>query len=144
MIKLATEIVSAYVAHNSLPSNELPDLIRSIYGALVATDGPEQVEEAVPAVSVKKSVTPEAITCLDCGKKFSMLKRHLRTDHETTPEDYRLKWNLPASYPMVAPQYAERRSALAVKIGLGHSRKNAVTAAPVIAEKPKRGRKKAE
>jgi predicted transcriptional regulator len=143
MIKLTVEIVSTYLANNALPTDEIPALIRATYSALINASSAGQAidsEPALPAVTIKKSVTPEAIICLDCGKKFSMLKRHLRTDHGTTPEDYRLKWNLPASYPMVAPDYAARRSKLAVKIGLGHKPRKAKTAAPMITEK--RGRKK--
>lgn len=145
MIKQTARIVSAYLAGNHLAENEIPDFIRSTYAALVATTSLDQAAEtarAQPAVPVKKSVTPSAVICLECGKKFSMLKRHLRTDHDTSADDYRAKWNLPSSYPMVAPEYAARRSALAVKIGLGHSRKEVKEAAPVVAEKPKRGSKK--
>jgi predicted transcriptional regulator len=143
MIKLTVEIAAAYLEHNTLPANEIPNLIHSIYATLIATSSPEQVVETPPAVSVRKSVTPEAIICLDCGRKFSMLKRHLRTDHDTTPDEYRAKWGLPITYPMVAPEYAARRSVLAVKIGLGHKPRKAATVAPVVAEKRGRGRKKA-
>jgi len=142
MIKETTKIVSAYLTGNRLPANEISDFIRSTYAALVATtsQGTEaETTRAQPAVPVKKSVTAAAMICLDCGKKFSMLKRHLRTDHDTTPDEYRAKWGLPSTYPMVAPDYAARRSALAVENGLGHKTK----AAPVVVETPKRGRKKA-
>ncbi len=142
MIKQTARIVSAYLSGNHLAENEISDFIRSTYAALVATTSPDPVAEAAhaqPAVSIKKSVTPAAVICLECGKKFSMLKRHLRTDHGLSANEYRAKWNLPSTYPMVAPDYAARRSALAVKIGLGHSRQNA---APVAAAKPKRGQKK--
>jgi predicted transcriptional regulator len=142
MIKETAEIVSAYLANNHLPENEIPDFIRSIYRALAATTSQEPATEAVraqPAVSVKKSVTPAAVICLECGKKFSMLKRHLRTDHHTTPDEYRAKWGLPSAYPMVAPDYAARRSALAVENGLGHK----TIAAATVEETPKQGRKKA-
>jgi predicted transcriptional regulator len=142
MIKETAEIVSAYLTANRLPANEIADVIRSTYAALVATTSQNPTAEemqAHPAVPVKRSVTPAAVICLDCGKKFSMLKRHLHTDHDTTPDDYRAKWGLPSTYPMVAPDYAARRSALAVANGLGHKTK----AASVAVETPKRGRKKA-
>ena len=128
MISQTAKIVSAYLAGNHLPKNEISDFIRSIHAALVATTSPDQALETArpqPAVPIKKSVTPAAVICLECGKKFSMLKRHLRTDHNTVADEYRAKWGLPSTYPMVAPDYAARRSALAKKIDLGHSRKNA-------------------
>ncbi len=145
MIKQTARIVSAYLAANHLAENEIADFIRSTYAALAATTSIDPTAETVraqPAVTVKKSITPAAVICLDCGKKFSMLKRHLRTDHDTSADEYRAKWGLPSTYPMVAPEYAARRSALAVKIGLGHSRKNVKSAAPVVVEKPKRSAKK--
>lgn len=139
MIKETAKIVSAYLSGNHLAENEISDFIRSTYAALVATTSPDPVTEAAnaqPAVPIKKSVTPAAVICLECGKKFSMLKRHLRTDHDTSASEYRAKWGLPSTYPMVAPDYAARRSALAVKIGLGHSRQSAPAAG-----KPKRAPK---
>jgi len=140
MIDLTAKIVAAYVSKNTMATADLGEFIKSVYSAMVATSSPEAaaVPQAAPAVSVKKSVTPAELTCMDCGKKLSMLKRHLRTDHSMSPEDYRSKWGLPATYPMVAPDYAERRSQLALKIGLG--RKPAPVA--VDAEKPKRGSRK--
>src|SRR3954452_23653799 len=107
-IELAADIVSAYVSNNSLPTSELPALLGSVHAALTATVN-GQVEEPkpalTPAVSIKKSVTPDYLVCLDDGKKFKSLKRHLRTTYDMTPEQYRAKWDLPASYPMVAPNY---------------------------------------
>ncbi len=142
---LTTKIVEAYLGGNTLAAADVPDLIRATYAALasVASPIPEPTEQQ-PFVPVKKSVTPDAIICLECGKKFSMMKRHLRTDHDISPDEYRAKWGLPATYPMVAPDYAAHRSALAVKIGLGHKRNTDATdaAAPIVAEKPIRGREK--
>jgi predicted transcriptional regulator len=117
---LTAQVVSAYTAHNTTSAAELPALITSVYNALLGADQPQAVEQhAAPAVSIKKSVKPEAITCLECGKPMKMLKRHLGSDHGLTVDEYRAKWSLPADYPMVAPDYAARRSELAVKIGLG-------------------------
>jgi predicted transcriptional regulator len=131
-IELAADIVSAYVSKNSLPSTELPALINSVHGTL-AKIASGQVEEApvalTPAVPVKKSVTPDYIICLEDGKKFKSLKRHLRTTYDLTPEQYRTKWSLPAEYPMVAPNYAKARSELAKSMGLGQQRKRATKAA---------------
>jgi predicted transcriptional regulator len=130
-IELAADIVSAYVSKNSLPSTDLPALINSVHGAL-SKIASGQVEEApvalTPAVPVKKSVTPDYIICLEDGKKFKSLKRHLRTTYDLTPEQYRAKWSLPAEYPMVAPNYAKARSELAKSMGLGQQRKRAAKA----------------
>ena len=117
-IELCADIVSAYVSNNSVPAADLPVLLNSVYAALTKTAQGQQEEakaELVPAVSVRKSVTPDAIICLDDGKSFKSLKRHLRTTYDMTPEQYRAKWNLPADYPMVAPNYAKARSELAKK-----------------------------
>ncbi|WP_244909484.1 MucR family transcriptional regulator [Nitrospirillum viridazoti] len=123
LLKLTTDIVSAYVTRNQIPPAELPGLIQSVYGGLVRVDSPEPepVPEAklVPAVPVRKSVTPDYIVCLEDGKKLKMLKRHLRTAYNLTPDEYRARWGLPSDYPMVAPSYAEQRSGLAKEIGLG-------------------------
>jgi len=119
---LTAEIVSAYVSHNTLVASELPDLIGNVQGALglAAAKATEPVkEELTPAVSIRKSVTPDHIVCIDCGKKFKSLKRHIGTDHDLSPDAYRERWNLSRDYPMVAPSYAEARSQLAKKIGLG-------------------------
>ncbi|PKB13712.1 MucR family transcriptional regulator [Novosphingobium kunmingense] len=129
------DIVSAHVSNNSVSANELPGLIQSVYASLAALgQAPEPVEEKLtPAVSVRASVKPDAVTCLDCGAKMKMLKRHLGTDHGMTPAEYRARWNLPADYPMVAPDYAAKRKELAVRIGLGRKPKAAVPEAPAKA-----------
>ncbi|MGE0596613.1 MAG: MucR family transcriptional regulator [Hyphomonadaceae bacterium] len=126
IVEMAAEIVSAYVAANQLPPQDIPGLIRTVHSALrdISTKqapAPETAQE--PAISVKKSVTPDFIICLEDGKKFKSLKRHLRTRYGMTPEEYRMKWSLPHDYPMVAPNYAKARSDLAKKMGLGHQRR---------------------
>ncbi|WP_414476482.1 MucR family transcriptional regulator [Microvirga sp. M2] len=146
-IELSADIVSAYVSNNSVPAAELPVLLSSVYAALTKTgQGPSQEPpaELAPSVPVKKSVTPDAIICLEDGKKFKSLKRHLRTTYDMTPEQYRAKWSLPADYPMVAPNYAKARSELAKSMGLGQQRKKG--AAPLdaaVSAKPKRAAKTA-
>ena len=119
---LTADIVSAYVAHNALTGDKLPEFIGSVYGALsrASVQGvePEKVE-LKPAVAIKKSVTPEYIICLEDGKKFKSLKRHLKTYYDMSPDEYREKWGLPHDYPMVAPSYAAARSDLAKNMGLG-------------------------
>ena len=118
----ATDIVSAYVAHNAIGADKLPELIGSVYAALsrASVHGVEpEKPELIPAISVKKSVTPDYIVCLEDGKKFKSLKRHLRTHYDISPEEYRAKWGLPRDYPMVAPAYAVARSNLAKSMGLG-------------------------
>jgi predicted transcriptional regulator len=125
-IELSADIVSAYVSNNSVPAADLPSLLSSVYAALTKTAEGQQEEpkaELVPAVSVRKSVTPDAIICLEDGKSFKSLKRHLRTTYDMTPEQYRAKWSLPADYPMVAPNYAKARSELAKTMGLGQQRR---------------------
>jgi predicted transcriptional regulator len=125
-IELAADIVSAYVSNNSVPAGDLPALINEVYGALVRVGAgavAEPAEAPKPAVSVKKSVTNDYIVCLEDGKKFKSLKRHLRTQYGLSPEDYREKWGLPADYPMVAPNYAKARSNLAKQMGLGQQRR---------------------
>lgn len=122
LIELSTEIVSAYVSHNAVSSADLPKLIAEIHGALRALQANETlvpVEELKPAVPVRKSVAADYIICLEDGKKFKSLKRHLRTHYNLSPEEYREKWNLPADYPMVAPSYSATRSKLAKDNGLG-------------------------
>ncbi len=124
-IELATDIVSAYVSNNSVGAGELPILIKDVYGALTRVTNPEAhspVTNAKPAVSIKKSITPDYIICLEDGKKFKSLKRHLRTQYGLSPEQYREKWNLASDYPMVAPNYAAARSRLAKQMGLGQAR----------------------
>jgi predicted transcriptional regulator len=136
------DIVSAHVSNNSIPANDLPGLIQSVYASLAALgQAPEPLEEKLtPAVSVRASVKPDAVTCLDCGAKMKMLKRHLGTDHSMTPDEYRVRWNLPADYPMVAPEYAAKRRELAVKIGLGRKtgQKPKVKTGPVKVAKPRK------
>ena len=125
-IELAAEIVSAYVANNSVPASELPALLNEVHAAIVrvasgvAAPAPEA---AKPAVSPKKSITNDYIICLEDGRKFKSLKRHLRTQYNLSPEQYREKWSLPPDYPMVAPAYAKARSALAKQMGLGQQRR---------------------
>jgi len=125
-IELTAEIVSAYVSNNPVPAADMPGLINQVHTALVrisAGHGDAQPEPLKPAVSVKKSITPEYIVCLEDGKKFKSLKRHLRTQYNMTPEQYREKWGLPPDYPMVAPNYAAARSQLAKQMGLGQQRR---------------------
>ncbi|MEP7209778.1 MAG: MucR family transcriptional regulator [Alphaproteobacteria bacterium] len=126
LIERVSEIVSAYVAHNPVPVAELPKLIERVHSVLLEIDSTGTVEEKPdlkPAVSIRKSVTDDHIVCLEDGKKFKSLKRHLRTRYDMSPEQYREKWNLPADYPMVAPNYARQRSDLARKMGLGQTKK---------------------
>ena len=128
---LAADIVSAYVSKNSVPLSDLPVLIGNVHSALSKLgSAPEQVQAELPApaVSIKKSVTPDFIVCLEDGKKFKSLKRHLRTKYDLTPEQYRARWNLPHEYPMVAPSYAAARSELARNMGLGQQRRKAAKA----------------
>jgi predicted transcriptional regulator len=141
VLSLAAQIVSAHIANNTVPAEELPVLIQSVYTTL-AQAGTAVVETAKqqPAVPVKRSVFADHIVCLEDGKKLKMLKRHLQSRYGLTPDQYRGKWGLPRNYPMVAPDYAEKRSALARSIGLGRKpRTPAETEAPA----PRRGRKKA-
>ncbi|MCA8901290.1 MAG: MucR family transcriptional regulator [Hyphomonas sp.] len=124
MVRLASDIVAAYVGNNELPTEELPGLIRTVYASLSAlTDGEVEAERQKPAVPVKKSISENFLICLEDGKKFKSLKRHLRTRYDMTPEEYREKWGLPADYPMVAPGYSRQRSQLAKKMGLGKNEK---------------------
>ncbi len=126
LIELAAEIVSAYVSNNSVPAADLPALINEVFTALTRVGTPiaEVTSEPLkPAVSVKKSVHNDFIVCLEDGKKFKSLKRHLRTQYQMSPEQYREKWGLPADYPMVAPNYAAARSRLAKEMGLGQQRR---------------------
>ena len=135
------DIISAHVSNNSVSAADLPGLIQSVYASLAALgQAPEPaVEELKPAVSVRASVRPDAVTCLECGEKMKMLKRHLGTEHGLTPTEYRSRWSLPADYPMVAPDYAAKRKELAVRIGLGRkpgqSPKAEANAAPEAAPK---------
>ncbi|MBF0326633.1 MucR family transcriptional regulator [Magnetospirillum moscoviense] len=120
LLGLTTEIVAAHVANNTVAVSDLPQLIHEVYRTLASVgSAPSVPERPQPAVAVKKSVNPDFIICLEDGKKLKMLKRHLKTAYNMTPEDYRERWGLPADYPMVAPNYAAHRSTLAKKIGLG-------------------------
>jgi predicted transcriptional regulator len=133
VIELTSDIVAAFVSNNSVQAADLPDLIRSVHNALgaVLDPTPEPESRKEPAVPVKKSITPEAIICLEDGRKFKSLKRHLRTAYDMTPEQYRAKWGLPRDYPMVAPAYAAARSKLAKQMGLGQGGRQPAKAAPV-------------
>ncbi len=124
LLGLTEKIVSAHVANNRMSRADLPDLIRAVYAALdnVRT-GAGTPSLPKPAVPIKRSVTPSYIVCLEDGKKFKMLKRHLKADHNMTPKEYRERWGLAPDYPIVAPAYAKQRSALAKKIGLGTKRR---------------------
>jgi predicted transcriptional regulator len=122
LLALTTEIVAAHVSNNTVAVSDLPQLINQVYQSLQNIGGaaaPAQPERPQPAVNPKKSVTPDYIICLEDGKKLKMLKRHLKTAYNMTPEEYRERWGLPADYPMVAPNYAKQRSRLAKEIGLG-------------------------
>ncbi|MXY41642.1 MAG: transcriptional regulator [Rhodospirillaceae bacterium] len=120
MLRMTTDVVSAYVGNNTTATNQLPDLIKTVHGSLNALGEAQAAESAPkPAVPVRRSLTPEYLVCLEDGKKLKMLKRYLRTTYDMSPDDYRQKWGLPADYPMVAPNYAKRRSEFAKRIGLG-------------------------
>ena len=128
LLRLATEVVASYVSNNTVGPDQLPELINSVHNTLMSVDGgaasaPEQPQK--PAVPIRRSVQPDYIVCLEDGKKLKMLKRHLRTTYDMTPDEYRAKWSLPADYPMVAPNYAAQRSAFAKKIGLGRGARGA-------------------
>ncbi len=126
-IEMTAGIVAAYVGANTVAASELPTIIHDVYRSIstLGKSAPQVSVQAeqVPAVSPKKSITPDFLICLEDGKKFKSLKRHLRVRYGLTPEQYRTKWGLPADYPMVAPNYAKARSALAKEMGLGQSRK---------------------
>jgi predicted transcriptional regulator len=126
LIEMVSDIVSAYVAHNPVSVADLPKLIEKVHATLaeIGNSGlPEEKPDLKPAVPIRRSVTDDHIVCLEDGKKFKSLKRHLRTRYDMSPDDYRQRWNLPADYPMVAPNYARQRSDLARKMGLGQSKK---------------------
>lgn len=126
------DIVVAHVGNNPVEASELPGLIQSVYASLTSLGQLAQpVEDTrTPAVSIRASVKPHSITCLECGAKLKMLKRHLNTDHGLTPDAYRARWNLPADYPIVAAEYAARRAALAIKSGLGRNARPVKAASP--------------
>ena len=121
LITLTSEIVAAHVSNNSVSVDDVPTLISNVYSALSGLNGETATSEAPlePAVPIRSSVKKDYIICLEDGKKMKMLKRHLKTAYDMTPDEYRARWNLPSDYPMVAPSYAEKRRELAVKIGLG-------------------------
>jgi predicted transcriptional regulator len=125
LAEMAAQIVAAYVGKNRVEPSELPALLQSVYAALndLAQDAGEPAKSALfPAVPIKKSITPDFIICLEDGKRFKSLKRHLKTQYDMTPDQYRAKWGLPGDYPMVSPNYAKARSQLARRMGLGRSR----------------------
>ncbi len=122
LLRMAVDVVAAYLSNNQVSTTQIPEIINSVFNSLTSLEV-ETVEVTTelpkPATTIRKSVTPEYLVCLEDGKKLKMLKRHLRTNYSMTPEDYRAKWNLPPDYPMVAPNYARQRSEFAKKIGLG-------------------------
>ena len=144
-LELAADIVSAFVSNNSVPVADLPALIGNVHAAIntLASGSAQQVveEPKAPAVSIKKSVQPDYIVCLEDGKRFKSLKRHLRTTYNLTPEQYRAKWGLRHDYPMVAPNYAAARSALAKQSGLGNRRRTTPEQQPAP-KAPAKGRRK--
>jgi predicted transcriptional regulator len=157
ILSLTAQIVSAHVRHNSLQPDALPALIRSVHSTLVniGTSTPAPVEKPQPSVPVKRSVFPDYIICLEDGKRLKMLKRHLQTAYNMTPDQYRERWGLPHDYPMVAPKYAAHRSSLAKSIGLGRKVAQDAVEEPVEEEEieieeappeppPRRGRKAAK
>ena len=122
LLRMTADVVSAYVSNNTLPTAQLAEIINAVYGSLKGLEGQvvqPQPEPMKPAVPIRKSITPEFLICLEDGKKLKMLKRHLRSTYNMTPDEYRAKWGLAQDYPMVAPNYAARRSEFAKKIGLG-------------------------
>jgi predicted transcriptional regulator len=122
LLRMTADVVAAYVSNNTLPTTQLAEVINAVYGSLKSLEGHSAeppAEPLKPAVPVRKSVTPDFLVCLEDGKKLKMLKRHLRSTYNMTPDEYRAKWSLPVDYPMVAPNYAEQRSEFAKKIGLG-------------------------
>jgi predicted transcriptional regulator len=141
LLGLTAQIVSAHVANNSVQASALPELINSVYQALTSVgSAPVTTTRPEPAVPIKKSVFPDYLICLEDGKKLKMLKRHLMTSYGMTAEEYRVRWDLPENYPMVAPNYAQKRSSLAKAIGLGR-KQPAPEPEPEADIKPRRGRK---
>lgn len=125
LLRMSVEIVSAYVSNNSIAASQVPDVISTVYSALSSLNGQavaESAEAQKPAVSIRRSVHPDHIVCLEDGKKLKMLKRHLRAAYGMSPDEYRAKWGLPSDYPMVAPNYAQQRSSFAKQIGLGRKK----------------------
>jgi predicted transcriptional regulator len=145
ILDYTAKIVSSHVSYNATQADAVTTLIQSVYQTLAKLGSPEVAAETVrePAVPIKKSVFADYIVCLEDGKKLKMLKRHLQTAYSLTPDEYRAKWGLPSSYPMVAPDYSERRSGLAKSYGLGQSRARAgAAAAEVVVPTPKKGKRK--
>ncbi len=141
LTELAAEIVSAFVANNSVAVGDLPKLISEVHTALQQTvtgGAPKEAPKQEPAVSIRRSVQPDHIVCLEDGKHFKSLKRHLAAEHNMSPQEYRQKWGLPRDYPMVAPNYAASRSEMAKKIGLGQARRKTAEPAPQPEPAPKR------
>ena len=126
LLEMTTDIVSSFVSHNPVASTALPDLIKIVHETIsnIAEEKPEAEKRPDPAVPVAKSITPDHIICLEDGRKLKMLKRYLRTRYNLSPDEYRARWGLPTDYPMVAPNYAKRRSAFAKEIGLGRKKKS--------------------
>ncbi len=125
VLRMAVDIVSAYVGNNTVAADQVPEVISSVFSSLSSLNGKESAgsgEPPKPAISIRRSITPDYIVCLEDGKKLKMLKRHLRAAYNMTPDEYRAKWSLPADYPMVAPNYASQRSEFAKKIGLGRKK----------------------
>jgi predicted transcriptional regulator len=123
LLELTADIVSSHVSNNAVSQEELPDVIKNVFDCLqgITTASEEPARKLTPAVPIKRSVTPDYIVCLEDGRKLKMLKRHLKTAYNLSPDEYRAKWNLPADYPMVAPSYAQQRRKLAKEIGLGRA-----------------------
>jgi len=144
-LEKTTEIVAAFVSKNQTATAELPALIQAVHRALtgISTVAPEPEPRKEPAVPVRRSITPDYLICLEDGKTFKSLKRHLRTKYDLSPEDYRAKWGLAKDYPMVAPNYAAARSALAKNMGLGKGGRQAAEDAPAPAPKARRSSKAA-
>jgi len=142
LLKMTAKVVASYFGNNSVPAAQISDIIKSVHGSLASLDGSSDASRGPaqkPAVPIRRSITPDFVICLEDGKKLKMLKRHLRTTYNLTPEEYRAKWGLPADYPMVAPNYAKQRSNFAKKIGLGRKPK-AKTKAKVATKAKTRGR----
>ncbi len=128
LLRMAADMVASYVSRNAVGPDQVPDLIKSVYATLKSVDGqttPAPEQPLKPAVPIRRSVQPNHIVCLEDGQKLKMLKRHLRTTHDMTPDEYRAKWGLAPDYLMVAPDYAAQRSAMAKKIGLGRGARSA-------------------
>lgn len=140
LIELTADIASAYVSNNTVAAGDLPAVIQSIFKALTMVDAPAEAPEQpkTPAVPVKKSLTDDYLICLEDGRKFKSLKRHLRTKYNMSPEEYRAKWGLPKTYPMVAPAYAAARSQLAKQMGLGQGGRPAAKAKPAARGRAKK------